>query len=141
MAITFGYRLSSGIVEYASSVGSRLAPSGNSNHKSAAYMAEVTDPTAPDGNDLSPTKIWTGTVMRDATAPEAASGRSLLATDVTTAESFQAQESAADDPVLRRILKAQTKRLMQEIRKASGGPFDTNNKVLADIQSSIRSES
>ncbi len=71
-----------------------------------AYFQAVLDPPVPDGQDLSVRKIWTGAVMRNATAPELATFAPAAAVDLNLHQRTRARDYFQSDPVLRKTLRA-----------------------------------
>jgi len=84
----FSYRTSSGEVEGATVETFSFPPE--------SYFDEVCDPVAPDGTSLVPTKIWTGSEMRNATPAELSGFPAFVDADALDRDKNQAKARVDD---------------------------------------------
>lgn len=70
----------------------------------ATYYGALTDPAAPNGADLSVPKIYDGSQVRNASAPEQATFVTAAATDANLQQRTAALALAITNPVQRKIL-------------------------------------
>jgi hypothetical protein len=79
------------------------------------FFGVLADPSTPDGASLVPQKIWTGSVVRNATAPEIANFATAEATDDNLIHRKKANDYISVHPTTRKALKSLVKVIIAEI--------------------------
>jgi hypothetical protein len=79
------------------------------------YYGVLTDPTLTNGADLGTPKIWDGSSVRNATAPEIAAFVTAEATDTNLQQRTQASAQVTTEPLSRKVLRSLIDVLVAEI--------------------------
>jgi hypothetical protein len=104
------------VFQYRKRGGQVLAASTDPNNfTDDVYFGVLTNPPTPNGTDLSVPKIWDGTQVRNATAPEIATFASAAAIDQNLIERDQAVAWFTANPVQRKILRGMMAVMVDEI--------------------------
>jgi len=106
-------------------------------------FSTITNPTLPDGADISVPKILDGTTVRNATAPEIANFAVALAADQNTIDKQIAQDFIDVDPTRRKAFKAVALTLIDEInilRALHSLPDRTLAQAVTTIKAKIANE-
>ncbi|HXU04409.1 MAG TPA: hypothetical protein VN903_25785 [Polyangia bacterium] len=119
--MTFLYRKSSGEVVSANTRDDLAYGSAIE----SAYFAAVVNPAAPNGTDLAVPKVFDGSVLRNATAPEIAAFAAAANSDDTMRARGGAVSAFQTDPALRKILRAIVGLTVQQINTLRTQPTTT----------------
>jgi hypothetical protein len=102
------------------------------------FFDTLTNPPVPDGVDLSVPKMWDGTSLRNATAPEQTAFVTAAATDLTLQQRAKAVAALQSDPNLRKILRAIVGLTVQQINTLRTQPTTVFSAITeAQAQTSI----
>lgn len=88
----------------------------------ATFMQTVADPPTPNGLATLADKIWDGTSVRDATAPELATFPTAQASDLNLQQRAAAILRLQVDPVLRKVLRAIVGQLIVQLNVVRQNP-------------------
>lgn len=110
----------------------------------ATFYGTALNPSTPNGTDLATPKIWDGSAIRNATAPEITAFATALTADTNLIDRAAAKARLQSDPVLKKLLGALVDTLRTQINTLRTSPNQSFpavtqatviNAILANIDS------